>query len=212
MADLELPRRSRPRRAGIPAAILAGLWLAMLTFGAGPADEFLLATGYAADKPLLAAIARGITVLGEGEVMILISVAGALLLLWRRRPGLGLALIAVTLVGRVLVSAQKYAIGRLRPEDNEHLVQVHSPAFPSAHAANSMIVFLTIALILTANTRWQRAAAGLAIGLSLLVGSSRVVLGVHWPSDVVGGWAFGLLWVLMALPLAERAMRPRVTR
>jgi undecaprenyl-diphosphatase len=40
--------------------------------------------------------------------------------------------------------------------------------------------------------------------LSLLIGTSRVMLGVHWPSDVVGGWAFGMLWVLLTLPPAER--------
>ncbi|MFL5122708.1 MAG: phosphatase PAP2 family protein [Microvirga sp.] len=40
--------------------------------------------------------------------------------------------------------------------------------------------------------------------LSLLIGTSRVMLGVHWPSDVIGGWAFGMLWVLLSLRLAER--------
>jgi undecaprenyl-diphosphatase len=60
---------------------------------------------------------------------------------------------------------------------------------------------------LTRNTRWHRAAAAGAILLSLLVGLSRVMLGVHWPSDVVGGWAFGLLWVLLTLRLAERELK-----
>ena len=50
------------------------------------------------------------------------------------------------------------------------------------------------------------AAAG-AIFLSLLIGVSRVMLGVHWPSDVIGGWAFGLLWVLVTLRPAERLLR-----
>lgn len=188
----------------------------MLTLGAGAADEYLLRFAYADGKAPIIGIARGITFLGEGETLILISVAAAALLLWRGLPRFGLALIAITLLGRLLVSAQKYGIGRVRPEDQAHLVQVQSPAFPSAHAANSMIVFLTIALVLTAGTRWAGPAAAVAVGLSLLVGLSRVVLGVHWPSDVVGGWAFGLLWVLIALPLAQRAVnrapsRPRAT-
>ena len=72
-------------------------------------------------------------------------------------------------------------------------------SFPSGHATSSMIFYLTLALALTAGTRWQRVAAAGAILLSLLVGTSRVMLGVHWPSDVIGGWAFGMLWVLLTL-------------
>ena len=57
---------------------------------------------------------------------------------------------------------------------------------------------------MTAGTRWQHVAAGGAILLSLLIGISRVMLGVHWPSDVIGGWSFGLLWVLLTLRIARR--------
>ena len=209
MADLDLPKRARPKHAAIPAALLAALWLAMLTLGAGPVDGLVLTNFYLADKAGLAAVARIITRFGDAEVLILISVAAALWLLWRRQARFGLTLIVVVLLGRALVSAQKYAIGRIRPEDTEHLVIVSNPSFPSGHAGNSMIVFLTLALLLAANTSWRRRAAALAIALSLLVGSSRVALGVHWPSDVMGGWAFGLLWVLLALPMAERALVPR---
>jgi len=67
-----------------------------------------------------------------------------------------------------------------------------------------MIFYLTLALALTAGTRWHRVAAGGAVLLSLLIGTSRVMLGVHWPSDVIGGWAFGMLWVLLTLRLTER--------
>jgi undecaprenyl-diphosphatase len=56
-------------------------------------------------------------------------------------------------------------------------------------------------------TRWHRPATALAILLSFLIGISRVMLGVHWPSDVIGGWAFGLLWVLLTLRLAGRWVR-----
>jgi undecaprenyl-diphosphatase len=70
-----------------------------------------------------------------------------------------------------------------------------------------MIFYLTIALALTAGKPWHRAAVAGAILLSLLIGTSRVMLGVHWPSDVIGGWAFGMLWVLLTLRLAERFLK-----
>jgi undecaprenyl-diphosphatase len=61
-----------------------------------------------------------------------------------------------------------------------------------------------MALALSVRSPWHRAAAAGAIVLSLLIGTSRVMLGVHWPSDVVGGWAFGMLWVLVTLRLSRR--------
>ena len=67
-----------------------------------------------------------------------------------------------------------------------------------------MIFFLTLALVLSESTRWRGAAVSAALLLSFLIGTSRVMLGVHWPSDVIGGWAFGLLWVMLTLRLAHR--------
>lgn len=209
MTGLELPERAKPHHVAIPAAALAIFWFAMLTVGSGPVDGWLLAAAYAGDSPVIANIARAFTFLGEGPVLILISVAAAGWLLWRGSPRAGLVLIAVTMIGRALVQAQKYGIQRLRPEDLEHLVPVSNPSFPSAHAGNSMIVFLAIALILGRGTKWSGFAIICALLLALLIGLSRVVLGVHWPSDVAGGWAFGLLWVMLALPLAERLAVPR---
>jgi undecaprenyl-diphosphatase len=204
MTGLELPERAKPHHVAFPAAALALLWFAMLTVGSGDADGWLLALAYAGHRPLIADVARAFTFLGEGPVLILISVAAAAWLWWRGSPRAGLVLVAVTMIGRALIHAQKYGIQRLRPEDLEHLVPVSHPSFPSGHAGNSMIVFLTMALVLGRGTKWSSFAIICAILLALLVGVSRIVLGVHWPSDVVGGWAFGLLWVLLVLPLAER--------
>jgi undecaprenyl-diphosphatase len=70
-----------------------------------------------------------------------------------------------------------------------------------------MIFFLVLALALSPR-EWRRLSAAGAILLSLLIGTSRVMLGVHWPSDVIGGWSFGMLWVLLTLPRAERIFAP----
>ena len=111
------------------------------------------------------------------------------------------------LVGRGLSEVQKYWIARVRPDLEPYLVVVQTSSFPSGHATSSMIFYLTLALALTRDTRWHRAAAAAAIVLLLLVGTSRVMLGVHWPSDVIGGWAFGMLWVLLTLRPAGRLLR-----
>jgi undecaprenyl-diphosphatase len=186
---------------------LAVVWLAMLLEGAGPLDRAVYEALYAGHRPALLIVARVLTALGEPTVLIAASVICAIWL-WREGRGrLGLTLLLVALIGRGLSEVQKYWIARVRPDLEPHLVVVKTSSFPSGHATSSMIFYLALALALTAHTRWKRIAAGGAILLSLLVGTSRVMLGVHWPSDVVGGWAFGMLWVLLTLRPAERLMR-----
>ena len=102
----------------------------------------------------------------------------------RRAPPSAVGAARDLLVGRGLSEAQKYWIARVRPDLEPHLVVVKTSSFPSGHAASSMIFYLTLALALTAGTRWQRPAVAGAILLSLAIGTSRVMLGVHWPSDV----------------------------
>lgn len=183
---------------------LAGVWLAMLLWGGGPLDRAIYETLYAGGHPTLITIARAFTALGEPTVLI-VAGFGAAFLLWRAgHRHLPWVLIAITLVGRAISELQKYWIGRTRPDLGAHLVVVKTSSFPSGHATSSMIFYLTMALALTVGTRWHRWAAAGAILLSLLIGTSRVMLGVHWPSDVVGGWAFGMLWVLLTLRLAGR--------
>ena len=206
-------RRARPIEVALPVAGLAALWLTMLTLGAGPVDGAVLSAVYERGNPLVHEVALALTRLGDAPVLIGIAFVAAIAIsLWRRSLWPGLTIIAVVLLGRMLISAQKYGIMRVRPSDHEHLDLVTNPSFPSGHAGNSMIVYLTIALVLSSGTRWVQPAAAAALVLSLLIGISRNVLGVHWPSDVLGGWSFGLLWVLVALPLAERAFRPRTQK
>jgi undecaprenyl-diphosphatase len=110
----------------------------------------------------------------------------------------------VTLAGRGLSELEKYGIERPRPQIVPHLVSEYTPSFPSGHATSSMIVYLTLALVLAEGTRWRHLAVAAAVALSILIGLSRPVLGVHWPSDVIAGWSFGAMWVLATVPLAER--------
>ena len=191
---------------------LAAIWLAMLLWGRGPLDRSVYEALYAGHRPLLAAVARAFTALGEPTVLIGAGVATALWLWFAGHRHLPFVLIAITMLGRGLSEAQKYWVGRDRPDLEAHLVVVKTQSFPSGHATSSMIFYMVMALTLTAGTRWHRLAAAGALLLSLLIGLSRVMLGVHWPSDVVGGWAFGLLWVLLTLRIAQRFVRADVRR
>ena len=64
----------------------------------------------------------------------------------------------------------------------------------------------TIELFSVWRARYLFVAAAGAIGASLLIGTSRVMLGVHWPSDVIAGWSYGLLWVLLTLRIADHLL------
>jgi undecaprenyl-diphosphatase len=196
-------------RLTLAAALLVLLWFAMLTLGMGPVDDWLLASLYVGGKPALVTIARVLSLLGEPIILIGLAIGFAGWLTYRHRGRYALVVVAVTLAGRGLAEIQKYAIERMRPENEVHLMPVSTPSFPSGHATSSMIVYLTLALVLAGDKRWKWPAVAGALILSFCIGLSRLMLGVHWPTDVVGGWAFGLLWVLLALPEAERlAERP----
>jgi len=179
----------------------------MLRLGGGPIDRAVYEELYSGHRPALLLIARAFTFLGEPTVLI---GAGVIVAIWLWRAGhrhLPWVLTAIILIGRGLSEAQKYWVGRVRPGLEPHLVAVKTSSFPSGHATSSMIFYLTLALVLTKGTRWHGFAVAGAILLSILIGTSRVMLGVHWPSDVIGGWAFGLLWVLLTLRLAGRFVK-----
>lgn len=175
----------------------------MLLGGTGPLDHQLLHALYSADRPSVRGAVMFVTNLGNWAVLVMLTLIGAGWLLYQRKARSALLLLAITLVGRLLVDLQKLGIGRLRPEDQAHLVPVKNLSFPSGHAGNTMIVFLSLAL-LVAPRRFRYLAVPIALIGTAAVGITRPMLGVHWPSDVVGGWAFGAAWVLLMLALAER--------
>lgn len=203
----ERPRRGEQWRLACAAVTLTAIWLAMLLWGGGTVDRSIYEALYAGNRPMLLELARIFTALGEPTVLIAASIASALWLWYAGRARLGLALLLIAMIGRGLSEVQKYWVARARPDLEPHLVVVKTNSFPSGHAASSMIFYLALALALTAHLRWHRQAAIGALLLSFLIGISRVMLGVHWPSDVIGGWSFGLLWVLVTLRPAERLLR-----
>jgi undecaprenyl-diphosphatase len=138
-----------------------------------------------------------LTALGSQTVLWLVCIAVISYLLLGRRPRTALFLLADTGGGIAMGGLLKLIYARPRPALVPHLVDVTSSSFPSGHATDSAIVYLTLAALL-ARTVPERALRiyiiGVAILLTLLIGASRVYLGVHWPSDVAAGWTIGAAW------------------
>ena len=195
------------------AALLAALlWIALATVG-GPLNRFDVAAidALAAERlshPFFTYAGIWISFAGGAPGTVGLSLLAAAFLIWRKRISSAATLLAITLGGRLLVEVLKAAIARPRPDLDLQAVTVRSLSFPSGHAANSMIAFVTIAL-LCAPERHRRAATTAAIVASLIVGATRPLLGVHWPSDVLAGWIFGLLWVAGGVMAARKLGQAR---
>ena len=150
--------------------------------------------------PWLAEMMRDITALGSFTVLGLVtfSVAGFLMLTHKRHAAwtVVLAVTSGTLVSTVL----KWLFARPRPDLVPHATMVYTQSFPSGHAMLSAVVYLTLGALLArtqAEPRVKVYLLLLAMALTLTVGISRVYLGVHWPTDVIAGWAVGACWALL---------------
>ena len=189
-----------PRHSLILAAILFVLWLGMMLFG-GPHGATDAALARLVAAPALVPAARIVTRLGDWPILLPLTFLAAIVLAlvrsWRR----ALLFALIVLGGRILVEVQKIELARARPDAAGRLVHVSSLSFPSAHAAYSMITWLAFALLL-ASPRRRAAAVAAALAVAAIVGLTRLVLHVHWPSDVIGGWAFGAAWTLLLVRLA----------
>ena len=108
--------------------------------------------------------------------------------------------VAATLGGLLVSHLLKDLYDRPRPELVPHLVPVSTASFPSGHAMLSAVVYLTLGALLArlVDAWWVKLYVIVAaLGLTGLVGLSRVYLGVHYPTDVLAGWAAGLSWAIL---------------
>jgi undecaprenyl-diphosphatase len=140
--------------------------------------------------------------------LVVLAVVGFMLLQTRYRTALFVVLTAMS--GELLNAAMKHAFNRPRPTVVPHLRAVYTTSFPSGHAMESAIVYLTLGAILmrVAETRVTKIyCLGIAILLTALAGGSRVFLGVHYPTDVLGGWIIGFVWASICWLVEQRFER-----
>lgn len=190
-----------------PRVAIAILVLASITFLAlaatapmGAFDEterqFMLALR-SGEPGWLARLAADLTVLGGWPFLTVLSLIMAGLFIIRRQ-WLFFAVLLMVVIGENLITDQlKDLFGRERPDFLPHLVETSSESFPSGHSASAAAVYLTIGLILTSESGKRATriyALSVAASLAVIVGASRVYLGVHFPSDVLAGWSVGAAW------------------
>ncbi|MEV6556556.1 phosphatase PAP2 family protein [Nocardia sp. NPDC051756] len=159
----------------------------------------------------LTPLAKIVSNLG-GTVAMTILAAVALVAFATRGYRREAALIVVTGLGAwVLVDGGKNLIARPRPPIVDHLIVKTNFAYPSGHSLGSIVVISTLAILLIPRLRKPAARWVAAIAAAIFVaavGLSRIYLGVHWSTDVLGGWSLGALWVILCfgayLYLAQR--------
>jgi undecaprenyl-diphosphatase len=206
-------------------ALIAGAVLAFI----GIADEMAEGDAHAFDMAVLRALhpepknpvgpvwlahaAEDFTALGSVSVLATIALAVAGFLVMRRRA-LEAGLLILALAGGLALSeGLKAVFGRERPPDAYRAVEALNPSFPSGHALLSAVVYLTLGAMLARSTSSRAIRAyvmAAAIMITLLVGITRVYLGVHWASDVLAGWCAGAAWAT-ACWLFERWARERLS-
>jgi undecaprenyl-diphosphatase len=122
-----------------------------------------------------------------------------------RKRGAALLVLASVGGGALLSTLLKLSFERPRPDLVPHAVAVYTASFPSGHAMLSAVTYLTLGTLLARIQPRRRLRAyivAVAVLLTLLVGTSRVYLGVHWPTDVLAGWCLGAAWAMLCWAVA----------
>jgi undecaprenyl-diphosphatase len=157
-------------------------------------------------------MARGLTAVGSPPVLALLAVVSAVALwLMGKKMVLAVAPGLALVIAATGAALGKLVVGRSRPPIALHLVNESDASFPSGHATNTTAILVTLALVLAVYVVRRPLARIIpvvaALVLSSAVGVSRLVLGVHWPTDIVAGWALGAavaLAVTLAVSVAVR--------
>ena len=148
---------------------------------------------------------KDVTALGGTSVLTLITVIALGYLLIERKYHAAAFLLVAMVGGSLLSSLLKLGFDRPRPDLVAHGAQVYSASFPSGHALMSAVAYLTLGALLARVQKGRRLKLyflAVAVALTMLIGVTRVYLGVHWPTDVLAGWCIGSAWALACWLLA----------
>ncbi|SDS11073.1 undecaprenyl-diphosphatase [Halopseudomonas sabulinigri] len=163
--------------------------------------------------PWLEQVGHDITALGGNTVLTLLSIwVIVFLVLVQKRE---LALVVLLATGGALIASLllKSGFDRARPDLVTHATQVYTSSFPSSHSMLSASAYLTLGALLAQFQTSRRVKALImftSVLLTLLIGVSRIYLGVHWPTDVVAGWTVGAAWALMCWYISRQFVHQKI--
>jgi undecaprenyl-diphosphatase len=154
---------------------------------------------YAESHPGFVTAMKLISDLGSAPVWTVVFAGVVSWLFWRRLPRLALFVLITAAGSSLLNSTVKTAVHRVRPVLAHPVAQEHGLSFPSGHAQAAIVGYslLLIVFVPILHGAWRRCAVVLAVVATLAIGFSRVALGVHYVSDVVGGFVLGAAWVAL---------------
>ncbi len=153
---------------------------------------------------------RDITGWGSVVTLVFLTFAVALYLALADKRRVALFVLAAVGGGEAVSTVLKLFYSRPRPDLVPHGMEVFTASFPSGHAMMSAIAYLTLAILIARITPGRRVSVlvmSLGILMTVLVGISRVYLGVHWPSDVLAGWCVGAAWAALCWFVALQLQR-----
>src|SRR5215467_3559972 len=172
--------------------------------------------GLIAGNATFVTVVKAVTWLGSDGVLWTVVGAAAVVLALRRQWRLALYLLVTGAGALILDPVLKALVGRLRPVVAHPIAHGTGNSFPSGHALGSIVCYGAVLLVFlpAARGRWRTTFIAVTIALTALIGISRILLGVHYLSDVVGAWAVGIAWLgltTFAFELTRNAAGLRVT-
>jgi undecaprenyl-diphosphatase len=149
------------------------------------------------NSPAAVRALEGISNIGKPITLFVLVTAAVLYLLWRRRIRLALYLVVTSAGGGLVDTAVKILVNRPRPVVDHPIATALGKSFPSGHAMSATVTYGALALVFlpALPRRWRPVALCGVVLLVLAIGTSRLFLGVHFVSDVVGGFVLGLAWL-----------------
>lgn len=193
----------------VPVAALIYLANEILEKSPPAADIHILMRIHAHHTAKLDSFFKLITNFGSTPVVIILTIGVflGLFLAKRQRDSL---LLAISVTGAAMISALvKHWFGRPRPQLWAPLVHEASFSFPSGHATGSAVLIASV-IVIAWPTRWRWPVVGLGLIYAVAIGLSRLYLGVHYPSDVLGGWLIAVIWVYLVNVVIRRSFKSQL--